>query len=169
MTAGVHIFEKFNYLRHFVETGTHHGAGVFMALNSGFNSVYSIEIHKPSFKLSSQKFEHNESVKLYLGSSHDLLDRILSKLEEPALLWLDAHYSGEGTGGKGTSCTDVTLADLEILKADKLKDQNVILIDDMRDQDRKIIENYIKVFFPDHVIEYFFANNHEDDIMCIRN
>ena len=49
-------------------------------------------------------------------------------LDEPAIFWLDAHYSGDGTFGSENKCP---LLD-EIIAVNKSKFSNVLLIDDAR-------------------------------------
>jgi hypothetical protein len=114
-------------LKVLIETGTHYGDMV-AALRMRFTRIDSIEIYKPLYLKSLERFAGAEHVYLHHGDSEKILPAILAALAEPALFWLDAHYSGEGTG-KGNLDTPI-LKELKFILAHPLK--HVILIDDAR-------------------------------------
>lgn len=70
-----------------------------------------------------------ENVKLYQGDSGKLIIEIVSKLQSPALFWLDGHYSG-GVTALGELETPVN-AELQAILASPITG-HVILIDDVR-------------------------------------
>jgi hypothetical protein len=78
----------------FIETGTADGDGVECALKSGFETIYSIELNPVLFENCKNRFKDNENVNLICGSSEIELPKILEKIDEPFILWLDAHWSG---------------------------------------------------------------------------
>lgn len=63
------------------------------------------------------------------GDSRKLLEGILQTLDEPAILWLDGHWSGEGTSGENDECPLIE----EIQAINRSSRRNhCILIDDAR-------------------------------------
>ncbi len=121
MTASKNLFKKYpNPI--FVETGTHHGAGVQQALDEGFKVVYSIEIKQRLFKECVTKFKKEPNVHLILGDSGNVLKEIIDKINEPVTFWLDAHF-GE--------IYAPLLRELDIIKNHPIK-THTILIDDLR-------------------------------------
>jgi hypothetical protein len=65
---------------------------------------------------------------MYLGDSKKVLPELLSKIDEPVTIFLDAHYSG-GSTAFGEEEVPL-LYELEILK--KRKHNDIIIIDDCR-------------------------------------
>lgn len=84
--------DKFG-LKVFVETGTYEGKSSKWAA-AHFDKVYTIELHQPYFEKVSNKYSHIGNIDFLLGDSRVELKNILARLEEPALFWLDAHWSG---------------------------------------------------------------------------
>lgn len=136
-----------------VETGTEGGGGVAIALNAGFNKVYSCELNVSWAAKAQQRFKDNKNVILKFGPSIEFLKQLyLSKeiASKRKLFWLDAHLP------------KIEIADRTIVFPLKeellfLKDQNtrndVIAIDDVRlfepnlrpDNWKEIIARYTKV------------------------
>lgn len=76
----------------FVETGSHRGDGINMALDANYDKVLSIECHQGYYSHCQEMFKDNERVSLFFGdSSKDLFDMI-KDYNEPMTFWLDAHY-----------------------------------------------------------------------------
>jgi hypothetical protein len=113
----------------FVETGTFHGKTILF-VQRHFKHMYSIEICKPLYEDSLKRTKSVKNVSLYLGESEDILMNLRNKINDRALFWLDAHYSGAGTGTAETECP--ILAELSAINKYKRND-NVILIDDARE------------------------------------
>jgi hypothetical protein len=78
----------------FVETGTYHGDTALLALECGFKKVYTIEIHPPAYEIAKERCR-GLPVNLWLGDSGRLLSLVLGELEEPAVIFLDAHFVAE--------------------------------------------------------------------------
>jgi len=141
--------------KYFVETGTHLGGSVEVALELGFEKVLSCEFMEDRYQFCMDKFKENENVLLWNGSSLDTFPEIISKIDKKSLFWLDAH--GEGGGVP-------TFEELELIAESKIKTHN-ILIDDIpiyfnnnRDQLKdKILEINPKYKFID------FKTNHGTD------
>lgn len=140
--------------RVFVETGSYIGDGVKAALDAGFERVITIEAKRESWELVRARFEGDPRVTAILGSSADLLTAAIDNVDERATFWLDAHWSGEGTGGLAPfrdSCVySPVLDELAAIAAHPVKGHTV-LIDDMR-------------VFRDGV----FADENEEPILPVR-
>lgn len=114
--------------RVFVETGTYHGETV-AAMKPLYASVISIEIDDTFYRKACERFTHDANVRIVHGDCASELPGILATLQEPAVFWLDGHYSGAGTG-KGV-VADPILLSLDQLAAHPVK-EHVIFIDDAR-------------------------------------
>ncbi len=115
-------------VRIFIETGTFEGEMVD-AVQSLFSRVYSIELADRFFNEARWFFRSLPHVTIVQGDSGSRLAEILAGVNEPALFWLDGHYSG-GDTGHGAESTPV-MAELDAIFGHPLK-SHVILIDDAR-------------------------------------
>jgi hypothetical protein len=115
-------------LKIFVETGTHHGDMV-QAMKPLFRKIYSIELGDKLFEDAQRRFERDAHVELIHGDSGKELRRVVERIDQPALFWLDGHYSA-GDTARGEKDTPI-LEELDhILQAPDLG--HVIVIDDAR-------------------------------------
>jgi len=117
--------------RVFVETGTYHGETV-AAMKALYASVISIEIDDALYQKARAKFAGDANVRIVHGDCVRELPAILAALSEPAVFWLDGHYSGAGTG-KG-ELEDPILVSLDQIATHPAK-EHVIFIDDARNYD----------------------------------
>lgn len=115
-------------LRVLVETGTNFGQTVSSAIGT-FNTIYSIELDDALWQHASRRFAHRADVRLRRGDSARELSGILAELGEPALFWLDAHYSGDGTA-RGDRDSPI-MQELASIAAHRIH-AHAILIDDAR-------------------------------------
>lgn len=114
----------------FIETGTADGDGVQCALDSGFDEIYSVELNSNLFEKCKNRFKNQDNVHLICGSSEIELPKILDLIDEPFVLWLDAHWSGgEYIGEKMDTYLPKELNSI-LNYSDKFYD-SVIMIDDM--------------------------------------
>jgi len=111
-----------------IETGTYEGDMV-KAMRGRFRVIHSIEIFEPLYWKAVEKFRKFDYIHLHYGDSENLLPAILEKVGEPILFWLDAHYSGKGTG-RGNIDSPI-LRELKCIFAHPVRN-HVILIDDAR-------------------------------------
>jgi FkbM family methyltransferase len=111
-----------------IETGTYEGDMV-KAMRGRFRVIHSIEIFEPLYWKAVEKFRKFDYIHLHYGNSEDLLPAILEKVDEPVLFWLDAHYSGKGTG-RGNIDSPI-LRELKCIISHPVKN-HIILIDDAR-------------------------------------
>ena len=143
----------------FVETGTFVGYGVLAALREGCKDIHSIEMQEEIFEDTAQllmtgltllNYKNMEietyaannfflivlgrdvRINLYRGDSAAVLPLVLQRIDSTATLWLDAHYSGPGTG---KTIVDGKIAwpifdELNTLKDHEVK-EHTIMIDDI--------------------------------------
>lgn len=110
-----------------VETGTCHGH-MIEAVAESFSEIHTIEMFRPLYESALGRLMHLDHVHLYLGDSAIVLEQVVPTLDRATLFFLDAHYSGAGTG-RGAVDTPI-VRELEILSGSP--HPNVIIIDDAR-------------------------------------
>jgi hypothetical protein len=117
-------------LSHFVETGTYYGdtLGYISRIDNDILCT-SIELSEVLHQKAQLKFKARKNVNLIQGDSGKELPELLNCLSQPALFWLDGHYSS-GITAKGDSATPIS-AELDAVLQHPIK-QHVILIDDAR-------------------------------------
>ena len=111
-----------------VETGTYLG-NMVEAQKKNFKTIYSIEISETFFQQAQERFKDENHIHLILGDSGEKLKEVTCLLKEPAIFWLDGHYSG-GNTSKGEKNTPV-FNELDVILENKLP--HAILIDDAID------------------------------------
>lgn len=116
-------------LRIFVETGTLYGDTV-AALRSTFDQLHSIELSPELYEKASARFAGDAHIRLWLGDSGEVMPCVLETIREPALFWLDGHYSGDGTA-RGIEDTPICRELVHISKH-LLRGEHLIVIDDAR-------------------------------------
>ena len=118
-----------------VETGTFFGDTVEYFKNK-FKKVYSIELADDLAEKAKKRFENDSRITIIHGDSGTVLKQMLKELKEPALFWLDGHYSSEFFVGEEfikTARTDKDTPVVEELNAILgSSPRHVILIDDAR-------------------------------------
>jgi hypothetical protein len=115
-------------LRVFVETGTFRGDMV-EAMKPLFDKIYSIELSDALFAEAERRFERDAHIELIHGDSGKELGPVLRRIRQPALFWLDGHYSA-GDTARGEKDTPLVEELDQILRAPDLG--HVIVIDDAR-------------------------------------
>lgn len=113
----------------FVETGTYKGE-TLNAVWERFQECYSVELDDFLFEMCERRFRGNSRIHLFKGDSGEILPGILDKIKEPALFWLDAHYSG-GITALGEKASPI-MDELNVIMKHPVKG-HVILIDDVRE------------------------------------
>lgn len=122
----IDLAKDFN-LNIFIETGTGNGNTV-RKVSPYFEIVHTIEIDKDRAKRNRQDLSRFSNVTVHTGSSVDILPGILGTILEPAMFWLDAHWSNDGIPRPEIECP--LLQELDILKM--YNQSGYILIDDAR-------------------------------------
>jgi hypothetical protein len=111
-----------------VETGTFLGY-MMEAQKDNFKKLISIELDDKLHQRAKKRFAKFPQIELLKGDSGKLMPEVVSKLREPALFWLDGHYSADFTA-KGDLETPI-IQELESIFKSAV--DHVILIDDARD------------------------------------
>lgn len=111
-----------------VETGTYLGDMV-EAQKKYFKKIFSIELSAELYKKAKNRFKNNNNVHIIQGDSGKALAGLMSDILEPAIFWLDGHYSA-GITAKGDKVCPV-FEELESVLKDKTL-HHIILIDDAR-------------------------------------
>jgi hypothetical protein len=115
---------------YFLETGTANGDCVKLALEVGFEKIFSIELDELLQNENIQKYQFfiNEGkINLVTGDSLWEMSNIIPSLDKPTTFWLDAH---QDFGPKGTKRCPL-YEELSAIKYSNIK-THTILIDDMR-------------------------------------
>jgi len=115
-------------LRNFIETGTFFG-DMLAALRNDFDALTTIELDVALAARATQRFAEEPKITVIQGDSARVLPALLATLKQPALFWLDGHFSG-GVTAKGETDTPI-IAELNHLFAAAQRD-HVVLIDDAR-------------------------------------
>ncbi|MDP2685266.1 MAG: hypothetical protein Q8P20_09615 [bacterium] len=124
----------------FIETGTHTGATVKLANAAGFKRIYSIELSDKWHAHNKKQFAECPHIKIIHGNSGAKLAELLTTINQPCVLWLDAHYSG----GDTANSLGPIYAELEAIKNHPIKN-HTILIDDMRGFGQRVIDAVIAI------------------------
>jgi len=115
---------------YFLETGTANGDCVRLALEVGFEKIFSIELDALLQVENIQKYQtliNENKIVLITGDSLIELTNIISSLDKPTTFWLDAHVDHGPTGIKRCPLYE----ELDAIKTSIIK-THTILIDDMR-------------------------------------
>ncbi len=115
-------------LRTLVETGTYEGEMVRKALRH-FTRIVTLELDAGNAARAARRFAGDDRVEVWQGDSATLLPEVLRTVPEPAVFWLDGHFSGAGTA-RGSLDTPLA-AELATL-ARRGNPRDIVLIDDAR-------------------------------------
>lgn len=115
-------------LRLFVETGTCLGETAEWMARAGFR-VWTIELDASLYTKARSRLARYPAVTVVKGDSADILPRLVHEIEEPALFWLDAHWSGEGTARE--TVDSPVMCEIDSILRHRVTG-HVILIDDAR-------------------------------------
>ncbi len=118
---------KYYNLKILVETGTYFGDMLF-ALYDRFDKFFSIELSNKLYERARKRFKKQSKIYLILGDSSEKLNDIIKQLNEPALFWLDGHYSGGITAKGDKECP--VFEELNAIFSSNLN--HVVIIDDAR-------------------------------------
>ncbi len=141
----------------FIETGTYKGKMVY-AVMPHVQEIYSIELDPTHYQNARRRFAGYANIHLFEGQSGDVLPGVLEKIQQPCLLWLDAHWSG-GSTAKADLETPI-MQEMECVLSHPCAARHVLLIDDARcftgQNDYptlQTLEKYILASQPDWVFE----------------
>lgn len=112
----------------FIETGTYLGDMV-EAQKRRFKKVISIELGVKLAENAQKRFRNDKHVAIVQGDSSKMLALVLAEIDEPAVFFLDGHYSS-GLTSRGEKICPI-FEELETIFGTK-KFNHIILIDDAR-------------------------------------
>jgi len=115
--------------RFFVETGTYQGDTLAMVAQNKKIQCTSIELSPFYAQKARVRFRSYSNVEILEGDSGLLMPQVVKELQEPALFWLDGHYSS-GDTAKASSNTPIT-QELDAILTSVIHG-HVLLIDDIR-------------------------------------
>jgi hypothetical protein len=99
------------------------------AQRNNFKKIFSIEISEALYNRACKKFKNDKHIKLIHGDSGEKLTEVMKDLNQPAVFWLDGHYSGGITEKGELNCPIWNELDIIFNKGNT----HIILIDDARD------------------------------------
>ena len=111
-----------------IETGTYKGDMV-ETQRRNFKKIYSIELGADLYRECKERFKRFGHITLLQGDSTSVLPELMKGISQPAVFWLDGHYSGGVTALGAVQCP--IYGELKSIFANDLK--HVILIDDAKD------------------------------------
>jgi hypothetical protein len=111
-----------------IETGTYMGEMV-QAQKSRFEKIFSVELAVDLFNQAQKRFHNEKHISIIKGDSGKMLSAILKRVTEPAIFWLDGHYSGDLTAKGEKECP--IFEELGAIFNHK-KLNHILLIDDAR-------------------------------------
>jgi hypothetical protein len=124
----IQYYQKKSGYNILVETGTYKGDMV-LAQREFFKKIYSIELSEALYEKAKKRFRGQSNIILLQGNSGDVIRNVLAELKEPAIFWLDGHYSG-GITATIEKYSPVREELQTIIASNQL--QHIILIDDAR-------------------------------------
>jgi len=149
---------KFN-IKVLVETGTYRGDMVD-AMRNHFDKIYSIELSQELFEKARDRFRLYPHVEIIQGDSGAELGKLIKRVHQPAIFWLDGHYSA-GFTAKGEKETPIYEELNHIFSAPDIN--HVILIDDARcfgeDKDYPTIDELKKFVLSSRPRSHFSIEN----------
>ena len=155
-------FQQKYSLKILVETGTYLGDTLY-SLAHDFEQLYSIELSEHYYLLAQKRFSKLSNINLLQGDSGTVLKELVPKLNNPALFWLDGHYSGGLTAKGDKECPVYE----ELNSIFTSSHNHVIFIDDARlfigKNDYPTIGN-LEQFVKNHKPNYKFSIEND----CIR-
>lgn len=116
----------------FIETGSYKGGTIDVALDFGFQCIYSIEMDLKLYQYCCEKYKHHDNVKLLIGDSPDVLINLLKDINHNCVFWLDAHkcWIPEKLSGSKKYGDSPVLDELDAIASSKYN--HTIFIDDIR-------------------------------------
>ena len=117
------------HLRYFIETGTYK-AGTALWAAQHFEHVWTIEGWEEYYQRNINAHYDKTNITFMLGDSRAILPEVLRRIDEPALVWLDAHWLGNSILSAGTDGECPIREEIAALVASRMP--HCILIDDAR-------------------------------------
>jgi hypothetical protein len=132
--------EDFTKYKVFIETGTYLGDTIF-AMEPRFKNLYTIEL-SPQLHHNAKARYNGNKITFLLGDSSKVFETLLPTIAEPAIFFLDGHFSHGITAQGEKDCPLVE----EISLINKLfKNEAIIIVDDFRLFGKKLDEDWSNI------------------------
>jgi hypothetical protein len=127
-----HLLRLFNTRKHevLVESGTYLGGTVAFMLPHA-RKIVSVEIEPSLYEEARRRFAGEPKVELHLGDAASLIPELVAGLDEPALIWLDGHFTGGVNTVRGEA-VEPAPGILESLGRLELPRGTTVVVDDLR-------------------------------------
>jgi hypothetical protein len=113
----------------FIETGTFRG-DMIEAQRGNFKRIFSIELSHALWEKAKARFENYPHIRLIEGDSGELLNTLMAEISDPAIFWLDGHYSGGITARGEKECP--VYEELNAIYKSGKSLRHLVLVDDAR-------------------------------------
>jgi SAM-dependent methyltransferase len=115
--------------RVFVESGTYLGDTTAF-LRPYVDRIFTVEVEPKLHSDAAARFAADPAIEVLLGDGQELIPSVVERLNEPAFIWLDGHFSG-GVTGMGEQ-VEPALAILDTFASMELPAGSTVLVDDLR-------------------------------------
>lgn len=170
-TDVIRSYAEAHECRMFVETGTAEGETLF-ALYDDFDLLVTIDISEHKYYPFIGNSFDKPNIRPYFGSSDRVLRELIPKCVEPAVFWLDAHWTPDEISNQKLDAWDITPILNEILQILWDGVPHVILVDDARLFGTEIgyptmedLESQLKFVAERHCDGFTYSMTVKDDII----
>lgn len=150
----IQAYQKASQIKVLVETGTYLG-DMLEAQKSYFQLLISIELSHKLHRRALKRFKGETKIQLLQGDSGKVLHQVMQQLKEPAIFWLDGHYSAGMTAKGDKECP--IFEELDAIFSAPQSMKHILLIDDARcfvgANDYPTIDK-LKAYFKQHQLPY---------------
>lgn len=153
----------------FIETGSYKGDGIDLAMQAGYERIFSMDIDGANVAHCQERFEllpddtrpaKNSHIILTCADSATGLLKMMKYVNEPAMIWLDAHSQLFDDEPPSENPFPL-LKELEQLKKHPIKTHTILIDDilmlthpDVTDWDRDTIESALLMINPAYKLTY---------------
>jgi hypothetical protein len=153
----------------FVETGSYKGDGIVLAMQAGYKRIYSMDIDGANVAHCQERFEiipddkkpaKNGHINITCADSATGLLKIMKYVNEPAMIWLDAHSQLFDDEPPSENPFPLML-ELEQLKKHPIKTHTILIDDvlilthsDVTGWNKETIENALLMINPAYKLTY---------------
>jgi len=123
----INEYQKKHNINIFIESGTYMGDMVW-AQQDNFEQLYSVELSKEFVEQARKRFKKKKHIHIIQGDSGKIMFTLIKEIHEPALFWLDGHYSAGNTARGDKDCP--IIEEVKAILSSGL--EHVLLIDDAR-------------------------------------
>ena len=151
------MLKKEHKIKTVVETGTFHGVTTKWFCDN-FDNVLTVEVNAEFHKKAEENLADCENVKMYLGSSVNILENLLPSLSDKGLLmFLDAHWYSNPLIGELQAIAKAKKKPFLVLHDFKVPDKD-FAFDSYNGQDYEWswVEPYIKEIYGEGGYDHYF-------------